>query len=63
MNEYIKSKLANTVKLMFLALCLALVVTGHQTAGLMSLGRMFLGLAGILILLYQYNRSQTGPNT
>lgn len=63
MNDYTKKKLVNAGKLIILALCLALIIIGHKTVNLVSLGWMVLGLAGILILLYLYNRSQIKPNT
>lgn len=37
-------------------LCLALVIYGQKTVGKMNLGIMLLGLAGLLGLLYDYNR-------
>jgi len=34
----------------------ALVIVGHQSIGPVGLGVMFAGLAGLLLLLYLYNR-------
>lgn len=40
-----------------LALCVVLIVVGQRTVSFAHLGLMLLGLAGILVLLYLYNRS------
>ncbi len=39
--------------------CIALVIVGQQHRGLPWIGVMLLGLAGLLILLYLYNRRYT----
>lgn len=38
------------------ALCLALVIIGQRKVSASGLGLQLLGLAGILVLLYLYNR-------
>lgn len=64
MNEYTKK----TVKLILAGIlvlaCLALVIAGHSmgfmsdaSQGLIGLGLQLLGLAGILVMLYLYNKS------
>ncbi|MEG0090369.1 MAG: hypothetical protein RR846_03490 [Oscillospiraceae bacterium] len=48
----------NVIKLICLAvfiLCLVLVITGRTIPGYSGLGRMAIGLAGLLGLLYFYN--------
>ncbi len=37
----------------------ALVIIGQMNRGMIWLGVMFLGLAGLLVLLYLYNRRYT----
>lgn len=37
-------------------LCLALVIVGQRNVSVSGLGLQLLGLAGILLLLYLYNR-------
>lgn len=66
MNEYTKK----TVKLILAGIaalvCLVLVIAGHSMGfmadiqqGLMGLGVQMVGLAGILVLLYLYNKPYT----
>ena len=43
--------------------CIALVSVGPQHRGLLWIGVMLLGLAGLLILLYLYNRRYTRADT
>ncbi len=38
------------------ALCLALVIVGQRTISVSGLGLQLAGLAGILLLLYLYNK-------
>ena len=38
------------------ALCLALVIVGHRNIAMSGLGLQLLGLGGILLLLYLYNK-------
>lgn len=63
MNSYIKDKIKILIGLILLALFISLVVVGQRTVSYPSLGLMLLGLAGILLLLYLYNRSYTKAKT
>lgn len=36
--------------------CMALIIVGQKTIGLANLGMMIVGLGGLLVLLYLYNR-------
>lgn len=63
MNEYTKKIIRNILAALAALACLALVITGHSmgfmadmSQGLMGLGVKLVGLAGILVLLYLYNR-------
>ena len=38
------------------ALCLALVIVGQRNIAMLGLGLQLLGLGGILLLLYLYNK-------
>ena len=66
MNDY-KPKHINAISAIVAALvCLGLVIAGHtmgfmasMTQGLVGLGIQLLGLAGILVLLYLYNKPYT----
>lgn len=44
------------VKIVVFIVCLALIIIGQRTTGRLELGIMLLGLAGLLGLLYDYNR-------
>ena len=54
--EYIIKKLLVLAGFVVLALCIFLVVIGHRSIGYPGLGLMTVGLAGMLTLLYIYNR-------
>ncbi|WP_455675224.1 DUF6903 family protein [Pradoshia sp.] len=51
-----KAKLAILVKAALFIFCLALIIIGQKTVGKLELGLMLIGLAGLLGLLYDYNR-------
>ncbi|MBU8918211.1 hypothetical protein [Neobacillus sp. 114] len=51
-----KDKVLVVVKLVVFFLCLALIMIGQKTPGKFELGLMLIGLAGLLGLLYDYNR-------
>lgn len=51
-----KEKLLLVVKIVFFLLCLFLVIYGQKTVGKMYLLFQLLGVAGLLILLWNYNR-------
>jgi len=55
MGEYTKQRLIMVVCLVIFVLCMWLVVTGQKTIGFPGLGKMMLGLAGLLGLLWYYN--------
>ncbi len=57
MNEYTIKKIKGVLAAVWFLFCLWLVIDGQKTVGLTSLGKMLSGLAGILVLLYLYNRS------
>lgn len=51
-----KTNFVVTLKLVVFIICLALIIIGQKTVGKFELGMMLLGLAGLLGLLYDYNR-------
>ncbi|WP_164745714.1 DUF6903 family protein [Neobacillus mesonae] len=51
-----KGKILVVIKLIVLIVSLALIITGQKTVGKPELGLMLFGLAGLLGLLYDYNR-------
>ncbi len=66
MNEYAKKKLRVVVGLVAVLVCIGLVIFGHNygfsgdlSKGIGGLGIELLGLAGILVLLYLYNKPFT----
>lgn len=59
MDEYSKRRFGNIMKFLLLAVCIVVMIIGYKTVSISSLGLMLLGLLGILVLLYLYNRSQT----
>lgn len=48
--------LGNVFKLVCLIVCLGLVIIGQKSIGYTGLLTMIIGLGGILLLLYFYNR-------
>ncbi|MFJ7978268.1 DUF6903 family protein [Peribacillus sp. JNUCC 23] len=44
------------IKLVVFISCLVLIIMGQKTAGKLEFGMMLIGLAGLLGLLYDYNR-------
>lgn len=57
MNEYLKKKLQIVLGIIVLVVCVALVVVGQRNTGAWSgLATQILGLAGILVLLFLYNK-------
>jgi len=51
-----KENLLIVIKVLLFIFCLALIIIGQKTVGKMELGLMLIGLAGLLGLLYDYNR-------
>lgn len=57
MNEYLKKKLLIILALVVIILCVALVIIGQRQTGVFSgLLLEIFGLAGILFVLYLYNK-------
>lgn len=48
--------IARILAALFFLICLWMIFTGQKTIGAIYLGRMVLGLCGLLLLLYLYNR-------
>ena len=66
MNEYTLKKVKVALGILAALVCIALVIIGHSmgfmsdmTQGIIGLGVKLLGLAGILVLLYLYNKPYT----
>jgi hypothetical protein len=51
-----KTNFVVILKLVVFIICLALIIIGQKTVGKFELGMMLLGLAGLLGLLYDFNR-------
>ncbi|WHY00184.1 hypothetical protein [Neobacillus sp. DY30] len=51
-----KAAIIVILKIIALIICLTLILIGQKTVGKFELGIMLLGLAGLLGLLYDYNR-------
>lgn len=51
-----KAKMLILTKVVLFIFCLVLIIIGQKTVGKMELGLMLIGLAGLLGLLYDYNR-------
>ncbi|MCH1624158.1 DUF6903 family protein [Ferdinandcohnia quinoae] len=47
------------IKLILFIICIALIIIGQSTVGKPNFGIMLIGLAGLLLLLYDYNRKYT----
>ena len=56
MNEYTKKLLVGILVVIIFVVCVALVIIGHRNVGLSGLGTQMIGLAGLIILLWLYNR-------
>ena len=66
MNEYTLKKVKVALGILAALVCIALVIIGHSmgfmsdmTQGIIGLGVQLLGLAGILVLLFLYNKPYT----
>ena len=51
-----KANVLVIIKMVVFIICLSLIIIGQKTVGKPELGMMLLGLAGLLGLLYDYNR-------
>jgi hypothetical protein len=51
-----KATIIIILKLIVFIICLSMIFIGQKTVGKSELGMMLLGLAGLLGLLYDYNR-------
>lgn len=56
MSENTKKVLAGIVIFIVFAACMALIVIGQRNIGPAGLGTMLIGLAGLIFLLWLYNR-------
>ena len=56
MNEHTKKILQGIIALIVFAVCIWLVVAGQRHIGPAGLGVMLIGLAGLVVLLWLYNR-------
>ncbi len=56
MNDYTKKLLMGILAAVVFIACIALVVVGQKSVGPTGLLTMLVGLAGLLILLWIYNR-------
>lgn len=56
MNEQTKKLIIGILVAVVFCVCIALVVVGQRHIGLAGLGIEMLGLAGLLLLLWLYNR-------
>ncbi|MDL2294853.1 hypothetical protein LJC60_09555 [Ruminococcaceae bacterium OttesenSCG-928-D13] len=61
MNSYTLQKLKTAAGALVVALCLGLIVLAQRSVGWGSLGLMVLGLAGLLAVLWLYNRGVEKP--
>ena len=57
MNDYVKSFLKKLLGLLVTLASIGLVIYGQRSVSYSGLGMMLLGLAGILLVLYIYNKS------
>ncbi len=56
MSESAKKIITGIIVLIVFIVCVALVVIGQRNVGPQGLGLMLLGLAGLIFLLWLYNR-------
>lgn len=58
-GNFMKNKLILVLKIILLLILLGLVIVSQNTVGREFLFMQFLGLAGIIFLLWNYNREYT----
>ena len=51
------SKLFLILKFLIFIVCVGLIIWGQRTVGYLYLGAQLVGLAGLLALLYSYNKT------
>ncbi|ACM12418.1 hypothetical protein PDJ82_07835 [Bacillus cereus group sp. TH43LC] len=51
-----KANIVFVIKIVVFLVCLSFIIVYQKTAGKFELGMMLIGLAGLLGLLYNYNR-------
>lgn len=56
MNEYTKKIIIGILVAIVFVACIVLVIAGQRIIGWTGLGMELLGLAGLLVLLWLYNR-------
>lgn len=56
MSENAKKWLLGLLYFVIFVVCIVLIVVGQKTIGASYLGIMLLGLAGLIVLLWIYNR-------
>lgn len=56
MSDLTKKILIGIVVLIVFVVCVALVIVGQRSIGPAGLGKQLLGVAGLIVLLWLYNR-------
>lgn len=56
MNENVKKIIVGIIIAVVFVVCLALVIIGHKNIGPQGLATQLVGLAGLIFLLWLYNR-------
>ncbi len=56
MNEYLKQRLLTTLRILLFLGCVVLVMIGQRDVSYGNLGVMGLGLVGMLVIIWDYNR-------
>ncbi|MBT2215973.1 hypothetical protein KK120_09075 [Virgibacillus dakarensis] len=54
-----KDNIFRILKIVFFLFCMFLIINGQRTVGRMELFTQLIGLAGLLFLLWNYNRKFT----
>ncbi len=49
--------IAIIIKLVIFIVCLGLIIWGQKTVSYLNLGAQLVGLSGLLVLLYTYNKT------
>lgn len=56
MSEYTMKKVEGIIAVVGFVVCIWLIIDGQKDISWFSLGQMIFGLAGLLVLLYFYNK-------